>query len=70
MYSEKVTNSHIELNIFIHQNRRDSSQANWDAYLKMESSRVHWFSTLNSLMVTETHAKMNKKLFWVEACSG
>src|SRR5262249_15866696 len=23
----------------------------WDAYLKMEGSRVHWFSILNSLMV-------------------
>ena len=23
----------------------------WDAYLKMEGARVHWFSILNSLMV-------------------
>ena len=23
----------------------------WDAYLKLEGARVHWFSILNSLMV-------------------
>ncbi|XP_075489842.1 transmembrane 9 superfamily member 12-like [Primulina tabacum] len=34
---------------FVKSNTRWPSR--WDAYLKMEGSRVHWFSILNSLMV-------------------